>query len=55
MFACMTMPHVQDQRLFDAAREGNLTEALAALDKGADANWKNTDEVRRDLDNIGIQ
>ena len=39
---------VQDQRLFDAAREGDLAEALAALDKGADANWKNTDEVRAD-------
>jgi len=38
---------VQDQRLFDAARAGNLTEALAALDKGANGNWQTNDWVRR--------
>ena len=27
----------QDQRLFDAGRQGDLTEALAALGEGADA------------------
>ena len=26
--------------LFDAVREGNLPEALTALDKGANANWQ---------------
>lgn len=47
---CIIMIREQDQKLFDAAREGNLTEALIALDKGADVNWKHTDEVRRYLD-----
>eukprot|EP01035_Chromulina_nebulosa_P031610 gene31610-42151_t len=32
---------VQEQRLYDAARDGNLTEVITALDKGADANWQN--------------
>jgi hypothetical protein len=30
---------VQNQRLFDAAKQGNMTEALAAFDKGANGNF----------------
>lgn len=31
--------------LFDAVKEGNLTQALTALDKGADVNWRSYDKV----------
>ena len=31
---------VQDLQLYDAAKEGNLPEALVALDRGADVNWQ---------------
>jgi hypothetical protein len=31
--------------LNDAAREGNLPEALAALDRGADINWLELNET----------
>ena len=32
---------LQSEKLYDAARGGNLPEALAALESGADVNWLN--------------
>ena len=36
---------VQNQKLYDAAKEGNLPEALVALDRGANVNWQSFDWV----------
>ena len=41
MYVCV----LQGSDLFDAAERGNLPEVLAALDSGADLNWKNKKEV----------
>jgi hypothetical protein len=35
----------QGRQLFEAAGSGNLTGVVAALEKGADVNWKKEDEV----------
>jgi hypothetical protein len=37
--------NAQNQELYDAAKEGNLSKVLAALDKGANVNWQTTDWV----------
>ena len=36
---------LQDKNLYNASRIGNLSEAVAAIERGADINWMNNDEV----------
>eukprot|EP01036_Dinobryon_divergens_P031629 gene31629-41062_t len=38
---------IQGQKLFDAAERGNMTDVVAALDAGADVNWKNDEKNDR--------
>ena len=51
MYVCMyglvdrAILYVQNQKLYDAAKEGNLPEALVALDRGANVNWQSFDWV----------
>lgn len=41
------MLSLQSQDMYDAAKSGNVADVVAALDAGANINWKNKDDVRR--------